>query len=149
MISTTRRAALATAARAAAFALALGAAAAATVVTLPLATAADTDPHITWWAELKRLDQAIGGAIDTPAEDELILQQNALADLIVETAPTTTEAAAIIATVLLGWQEVSSQSRSSAGLDLGREAGRTLAQWVLASTSPDVLRRAGLDAASD
>jgi hypothetical protein len=146
MISTTRRVALVTAGRAAAVALPLGAAAAATVATSLLAAAAGTDPHVAWWAELKRLDQAIGDAINMPAEDELILQQNALAELIVETAPTTPEAAAIIATVLLGWQQVSGRSSSSAGLDLDQEAGRTLAQWVLAGTSPDVLERAGLNA---
>jgi hypothetical protein len=148
MISTTRRAALATSGRAAVVALPFGAAAATIMVTSPLAAAAGTDPHIAWWAELKRLDQAISDASNTPAEHDLILQQNALADLIVETAPTTPEAAAIIATVLLGWQEVSGQSRSGVGLDLDEEAGRTLAQWVLASSSSDVLRRAGLDAAS-
>jgi hypothetical protein len=51
------------------------------------------------------------------------------------------EGAAIVASELLRWQK----DAPGAGLGVDQEAGRTLAQWFLASFSPDARRRAGLE----
>jgi hypothetical protein len=96
---------------------------------------AHTDQHIAWWAELKRLEPEAAEGSD-PAQVSRFCD---LESLIVETAPATPEGAAIVASELLRFQE------DAPGLDIDQEAGRTLAQWFLASLSPDARRRAGLE----
>ena len=115
---------------------------------LSAASAAD-DPLIAMWAERVEIVAKIGGDNfdDAPGGNAgLYVRMWDLENEIAATAPTSPEGLAIVATVLLIHYDQHREPFEHWGtLENDTVAGAHVARYVLATTPPDVLRRAGLE----